>query len=57
MVDRDALCPKNFNMVDREALEDTTENCTLKPRKPMSEDYLGVLLGVALFLHHFNAEK
>ena len=31
-------------------LEVRTENCILEPRKPMSEDQQGVLLGVAYFM-------
>ena len=36
------------NVANLVFFKDSTENCTLKPREPRSEDKQGVLLGVAL---------
>ena len=40
-----------------EKAQDSTKNCTLKPRKPMYKEQLGVLLGVAPKSVVLNAKK
>ena len=69
MVNRDALCTRNvlINTVDlillnpqcckSRFLEDRTKNCILEPRKPMSEDQQGVLLGVANRCRKFKVKN